>query len=213
MRRSDLFSPSRESASEDNMLSTAQSQRPLSTQLAEVKLKLDAASEKARTLVNGLSSQQMTKRPQQNQWSVAECLVHLNITSREYLPILSAAFEHAPKETSVKRQFKMDFMGRLLKWTLEPPPKFRVKTTVKFEPLDVEPVYEVLPTFLSLQEQLKASVESADGLALDKVKVTSPFNSRVKYNLLSCFNILLAHERRHLWQAERVRNLTIGAFA
>ena len=117
------------------MSSAAQSQRPLAAQLAEIKLQLDAASQRARTLVDGLSPEQMKRRPRPDQWSVAECLVHLNVTSQEFLPILRAAFERAGEErTTGVRTFKLDFMGRLLKWTLEPPPKFRMKTTEKFQP-------------------------------------------------------------------------------
>ena len=37
----------------------------------------------------------------------------------------------------------------------------------------------------------------------DKVKLVSPFNARLKYNALAAFRILAAHQRRHLWQAER----------
>ncbi len=189
------------------MTPAAQSQRSLPTQLAEIQAQFDAAAQKARALVEGLSSEQLTQRPQSNQWSVAECLAHLNITSTEYLPILSAAFEDAPKQQAFGGgTFKMDLMGKLLKWALEPPARFKTKTADKFQPVKVEPVGEVLHTFLNQQEQLKALVEKADGLALNKVKVVSPFSSRVKYNLLSCFNVILAHERRHLWQAEQVRN-------
>jgi len=36
------------------------------------------------------------------------------------------------------------------------------------------------------------------------VRVTSPFNARVRYNLYACFTILPRHQHRHLWQAERV---------
>ena len=196
------------------MTFTAQSQRSLPSQLAEIQAQFDAASQKAHALVEGLNSEQLTQRPQPNQWSVAECLVHLNITSTEYLPILSASFEDARKQQALGNgTFKMDLMGKLLKWTLEPPAKFKTKTADKFQPVKVEPVGEVLPTFLNLQEQLKASVEKADGLAFDKVKIASPFNRRVKYNLLSCFNVILAHERRHLWQAEQVRNSVTGTRA
>jgi hypothetical protein len=31
----------------------------------------------------------------------------------------------------------------------------------------------------------------------------SPFNAHVKYNVYAAFCVLLAHEQRHLWQAER----------
>ena len=105
----------------------------------------------------------------------------------------------------------MDWLGGILKWTLEPPPMFfsKMKTTKPFQPLEVEPVGEVLPKFLAWQEQLKTSVDEANGLPLDEIKVVSPFDRRVKYNLLSFFNVLLAHERRHLWQAEKVKQAII----
>ena len=43
-----------------------------------------------------------------------------------------------------------------------------------------------------------------DGRPIDRVKVTSPFNPRLRYNLYACLTILPRHQERHLWQAERV---------
>ena len=64
----------------------------------------------------------------------------------------------------------------------------------------------VLPRFLSTQEQVIAKLRDGDGLALDKIKILSPFDpsGRFRYNAYSCFRILTAHQRRHLWQAKRV---------
>ncbi|MEO5589482.1 MAG: hypothetical protein ABIS03_07845, partial [Gemmatimonadaceae bacterium] len=64
--------------------------------------------------------------------------------------------------------------------------------------------------FLDSQARMKECVARSEGLPLDEVKVNSPFSSRMSYNLLSCFNILTAHERRHLWQAQLARK-AIGA--
>jgi hypothetical protein len=47
-------------------------------------------------------------------------------------------------------------------------------------------------------------VTSATGLAIDKVRVTSPVYARISYNVYGAFCILTAHERRHLWQAEQI---------
>ena len=180
--------------------------------LIEVKRQFEDASRQARAVVEGLSEEEMTHRPQPGRWSVAECLVHLSLTSRAYLPILSSALDGARQQRLFgDGRFKMDIKGRLLKWIIEPPPKFRVRAPENFQPLEVGSPQEVLPTFLALQEQLEASVEQSAGLALDKVKITSPFDRRVRYNLLSCFNLLAAHERRHLWQAEQVRKSLGGA--
>ena len=178
----------------------------LSPQLERVIAEMDLATEKASAVVNGLTEGQLKQRVDPNSWSVAECIVHLNMTSKEYLPLLDEALERANQEgTTRKPKLKMDVMGRMLKWSLEPPARLKVKTTNQFQPQDIEPIGELLTTFGSLQEQLKARIQKAGNLAIDKVKITSPFNERVKYNLFSAFQILVAHERRHLWQAEQVR--------
>ena len=185
-----------------------QSNQLLNPQLDEIKIQIDAASQKASSIVNSVDFEQLKQRPQPDTWSLAECIVHLNLASQAYINILDDTYEQiSTKQMYAEKQFKMDLLGRFLKWTLEPPPMsiFKVKTTERFQPVVIEPMSEVLPTFLALQEQLKASIDAANALPLDQIKVVSPFSSKIKYNLFSCFNILLAHERRHLWQAEKVK--------
>ena len=58
--------------------------------------------------------------------------------------------------------------------------------------------------------QIRVDLPAANGLALEKIRVVSAFDSRVKYNLFATFAILAAHQRRHLWQAERVRAAKSG---
>ena len=87
----------------------------------------------------------------------------------------------------------------------EPPVRVRVKTPAPFAPPRVDPMPDVLERFDYLQGELLQRLDRGNGLALDRQKVTSPFNARVKYNLFSTFRIITAHQRRHLWQAERVR--------
>jgi len=45
---------------------------------------------------------------------------------------------------------------------------------------------------------------AADGLPLSHVRISSPFNPRLRYDLYACFTILPRHPHRHLWQAEPV---------
>ena len=185
-----------------------QTEQFLNPQLGEIKIQLDVASQKAVSIVNGVDFEQLNERPQPDKWSIAECLVHLNRSSQAEIDVINSVFERTEaKKVVAGKQFKMDLLGRLLKWTLGPPPMFfsKMKTTKPFQPAEIEPASEILPTFLALQERLKACVDTAAGLSMDQVKVVSPFDKRVKYNLFSFFHILLAHERRHLWQAEKVK--------
>ena len=57
--------------------------------------------------------------------------------------------------------------------------------------------------FDSLVEQIVTQLRSADGLALDQIQIHSPFAEKIKYKLYSALVIILAHNRRHLWQAGR----------
>jgi hypothetical protein len=64
---------------------------------------------------------------------------------------------------------------------------------------------DVLERFDYLQLELRARVEGAAGLSIDRIGLRSPFDERVTYNLYAAFCILNAHQRRHLWQAEQVK--------
>src|SRR5688572_23877166 len=89
----------------------------LQTQLLELREQLEAASVAATQLVEGLSAEQMKQRPLSGAWSVAEGLVHLNLTSTVYLPILTVAIENAHLDRIHGRgPFRMDYKGRILKW-------------------------------------------------------------------------------------------------
>jgi hypothetical protein len=76
--------------------------------------------------------------------------------------------------------------------------------TAPFVPSEVEPKDKVLGDFDVLQEQVAGCVREADGLDLGRLRIVSPFDARLKYNLYSCLRIIPAHQRQHLAQAEAV---------
>ena len=176
-------------------------------QLQAVCQELTDNATRALRLFEGIHPYQLTLRLEPESWSIAECLVHLNLFSQAFVPIIQdVCKERAPQSAA---PFKMDLMGRVIKFSLEPPAKLRSVTAHRFEPLITEPLEEILPTFLELQNQLIGAVYNAGGLDLNTIKVRSPVSTRVSYNLYSCFEIITAHQRRHLWQAETVREQLI----
>ena len=185
------------------MTAAAASPITLSPQLEQIRREVEEASARARKLVAGLTDDQLRRRPAPGRWSVAECLVHLSKSAEVNLPRVDAALDEA-RERNLRGDgpYHLDFVGGLLKWSLEPPYRMKVKTTAPFEPQDVEPA-QALPRFLASQAEILARVDRAPGLALDQVKITSAFNSKVRYNAFAAFHIMLAHVRRHLWQAEQ----------
>jgi hypothetical protein len=182
----------------------------LQPELVRLKQELLDARERARKVTEGLPGPAWGTRPPSGGWSIAECLMHLNITSERYVPLLDEALRSLrvrglPADGTLRR----DLVGWFLSWFLEPPVRLNVSTTPIFVPTQVDPLHEVLERFDYLQGELLVRLERGAGLALDRQRVVSPFNTRVRYNLYAAFCVLTAHQRRHLWQAERVRAVVI----
>ena len=138
-------------------------------------------------------------RPAPGRWSAGEHVVHLTLTTRAFLPLLEEALRNAPAGNG---PYKRDFIGWMLYKVIEPPARIKVKTTAQFEPpqVDRETAFR---DFDAAQDQLSDFLRRADGRALDKVKIVSPFDGRVRYSAWSALRILAAHQRRHLWIAGR----------
>jgi hypothetical protein len=176
----------------------------VSDTLDDVEKELNDATRRAWTLVQTTDGRHFTVRPHPSSWSAAECLSHLSLSTEQFLPILDSAIKDArSRNLRSDRKPKMDVFGRLLRWFMEPPIRQRLKTTARFVPRSVRAKSEAFGEFAALQEKLAEMLTAARGLDLAKVKIVSPFDKRVRYNLYSAFRVLVAHQRRHLWQAEQ----------
>ena len=176
----------------------------MSPQLAELQHQTAEASFRARTLFEGLPPEELGQRPQPDRWWAAECLFHLSLTWRLYFPVLRDAMTDARARGLLGAgPYRMDLLGRFLKWFLEPPTKKRMKTKAMLEPPPGRRPADALPEFLADQEELLRCLRQAEGLALDRIKIVDPFEPRIRYNLFAAFHTIAAHQRLHLWQAER----------
>ena len=165
----------------------------------DVERELNEATRRAWMLVQSTDGRLFTVRPTPARWSAAECLVHLSISSEQFLPVLREAIQ---KKDGKKRKARMDLIGRVLAWFLEPPIRTRLKTSAPFVPKAVRTKADAFGEFAGLQEKLIDLLRDARNADLTR-KIVSPFDKRVRYNLYSAFRIVAAHERRHLWQAEQ----------
>ena len=178
--------------------------QPLARSLDELQTQLREISERASELRTRIDSNSILKRPTPEAWSVAECLTHLNISVDAYFPIWDRELERAKRENRIAEgSYLLDFWGRVLIWSLEPPPRFRMKAPKKIQPVETGPTREIFPGFLARQQRIIETVEKARGLAIEKIKIASPVDSRVRYSVWSSFCLTASHERRHLLQAER----------
>jgi hypothetical protein len=99
------------------------------------------------------------------------------------------------------------FIGRWFVRMLEPPvqPRFRSKAPRAIRPRTAPPLAEAFTAFMSSQQQVRAFLGACADLDLTGVRFPNPFVRGVRFSLATGFNVIAAHERRHLWQAWRVR--------
>ncbi len=177
-------------------------------QLAALVDSLESAQGKLRSLSDTVSETQWNTHPASDAWSAADCVEHLNLTSRAYVPLLREAIASARLMNAPPvRDYRMDFPGRFLAFMMRPMKhvgKFkigRVKTTGPFTPRGGQTRDQLLSEFVQLQSDLITLARSADGLPIDRVKIQSPFG-KMRYNAYSALEIVAQHEHRHLQQAE-----------
>jgi hypothetical protein len=176
-------------------------------QLQAVVGEFESARTRLHSLARLLSEQAWMRRPDPAQWSVGECVAHLNLTSLAYLPILDDALARARRSSDparlVRRRYRRDVAGWILWKTSGPPVRFRVSTAAAFVPTANGVPSQLISEFDRLQIEQIRRVRTADGLPIDRIKIASPFNTRLKYNVYACLTILARHQHRHLWQAEQ----------
>ncbi len=181
------------------------------TQLQSILDQFDAAQNRLHRLTDGLTETRWAERADPTRWSVAECVAHLNLTGRAYLPLLWEALEEASsRDEPPPARYRRDPLGWMLSVVMGPVPRigrFRlgaVRTIPEFVPERGLPRAQLVGEFDRIQEEQAGVVREADGCPINRVWVTSPFDQRLRYNLYSTFVILPKHQRRHVVQAERV---------
>ena len=186
----------------------------MQTQLAGILDQFNAAWVRVRELAENLSEEQWVERTDPERWCVAECVAHLNRTAEAYLPLIGAGLDEARELSDpVRARYRRDPLGWALSLSMGPVRsigRFRlvaVQTTPDFMPERRLPRAELIADFDRLQDAQMQAVRAAEGLPIDRVRITSPFDSRLRYNLYSTFVILPTHQRRHVVQAERVWEL------
>lgn len=100
--------------------------------------------------------------------------------------------------------FTYSWLARMFVRLLEPPPRFRAKTPEAFQPPPARTRHEIMAAFRAYQVQYVDRLRQANGLDLARARVRSPVASWMHMPLGTGFAAMIAHERRHLWQARDV---------
>ena len=177
----------------------------LTPEINAFRLEFERLSGEADALVAPLSEEQFNWQPAPGAWSVAECLEHLNVTARLYLPNLDEGIADAIRRgLYAEGPFTYNWIGRVIAGSQEPPARFKFKAPKTFQPARNRSRHDIMAAFRAYQVQYIDRLRQANGLDLARARVSSPAGKWLRMPLGSGFALMAAHERRHLWQARRV---------
>lgn len=177
----------------------------LAPEVDEFRRQFEQLSADADVIVSPLTDEQFYWRARPDTWSVAQCLEHLNVTARLYLPSIDTGIADAIRRgLYATGPYRYNWPGRLLVALLEPPVRLRVKSPASFHPAPARPRREIMAAFHAYQVQYIDRLRQSSGLDLARARVSSPVATWLQIPLGSGFAAMAAHERRHLWQGRRV---------
>jgi len=105
------------------------------------------------------------------------------------------------------RPVKPGWIGQLFVRMLEPPPTWwsRLKSPRSIRPRTAPPLAETFAGFMASHIDVRAFLRVHADLDLTGIRFPNPFVRGIRFNLATGLHVITAHERRHLWQAWRVR--------
>jgi hypothetical protein len=169
---------------------------------------LDAIAADADAVLAGLTAAQVNWRPGPDRWSIGECVSHLNVGIRVVLPALDRAIETARQRGwTGEGPFRYGWFANWMARSQEPPVKRRIRTWPIIQPVtEHHDATRLRAEFHAVRRELRERLLHAEGLDWKRARVVSPVSRLVRMPFGAYLEFLLAHDRRHLWQARGVRN-------
>ena len=167
---------------------------------------LDESDQRAKDLGIRLTVEQLNWQAAPGTWSIGQCLEHLCIANEAYLPPICVAlddksFGSTPEITPgwFARWFIRNYIEPSSQTKRAPAPK-RIVPGSKVES-------SVLDRFLSTNQDARHLIRRAAAYDVNRIRFKNPFVRGIRFTVGTGLQIICGHERRHLLQAERVKQL------
>ena len=156
-------------------------------------------------LLDGINGEQWGWTVSAREWSIAQCMDHINTVNALVAPRLAKAVQHGLAEgIFAPGPFRYPLFDRLFVFALEPRAPLKQRAPAIYQPASLPGLAESRQRFLEMQERLIADARSSAGLDLVRIKIASPVSVRLRFSLGTWLAAIAAHEDNHLRQAKRV---------
>ncbi|MNV06997.1 DinB superfamily protein [compost metagenome] len=151
-----------------------------------------------------LTEESLNFKQDELSWSVLECLEHLNLYGRFYLPEIAKSIKSA--DSKREELFKSGWLGNYFANSMLPKEKLnKMKTFKNMNPLNSRLNKEqVIQEFIQQQEEMLRLLNEARRIDLNKAKTNISISKWIKLKLGDTFRFVIFHIQRHLVQAEKV---------
>lgn len=164
--------------------------------------------QKAITEWQNISPAVLNKQPSDGGWSAAQCLEHLNIYGRYYIPALEKSLARSKENTTTAPQyFTSGWLGNYFTQLMLPnesgAPKKKMKTPANARPSVDLDSRQVVAEFIDQQEKLLTLLVKAAKCNLNGPRIPITIARFIRLKPGDVFMFLIAHNYRHVLQAER----------
>lgn len=151
-----------------------------------------------------LQEKSLQWRPAPESWSVLECLEHLNLYGRYYLPEINKCI-NASKSSQPGHIFKSGWLGNYFANSMLPKEKLNTMKTFKnMNPIHSDLNKNVIDEFISQQRQILNVLEKCRKIDLNKTKTSISISNLIKLKLGDTLRVVIYHNQRHMVQAHKV---------
>lgn len=147
---------------------------------------------------------QLLRAAKDGGWSIAQCLEHLNSYGHYYLPQIKKGLEkgggNPPADT-----FNSSWLGSYFTRAMDPETgRKKIRAFKNHIPAAQLDAHAVVAEFIQQQESLLQYLQQSRSRNLNKIKIPISISRWIRLNLGDVFQFLIAHNERHMQQAERV---------
>jgi hypothetical protein len=182
--------------------------KPTTLDLAQIVSELERMDREVAELLAALSPKQLNWQPDGGRsWSIGQCIDHLAKSNRIMVRAMSDALQsaRAAGAPAAAGPLRLSWIERLFVGSLEPPVRRRMKAAARAMPGSTLIHDELRREYAGANQAVRELALASRTFDLHRIRLASPFLRIFKYSLAAALAIIAAHDRRHLWQAARVR--------
>ena len=145
-----------------------------------------------------LPAEQLSRPPAPGAWSAAQCLEHLNIYGRYYLPEIEKAIRFGKEnEHEPEKYFRSGWLGAYFTRLMQPQPDGSLKSKMKAPknavPAPQPDAHAMLAEFIDQQETMLRLLNDAAEVNLNTLRVPISLSPWIRLKLGDTFGFVIAH--------------------